>query len=159
MVAIAHSFRVAVRERGRLRTSSMPRAALARLLRAWPNFHRAGFTGPQGLQAVRPAAGREGWGFMIDGFTWGQLGPIASLVLGILGLAFGIWKQRSADLRALYARIEAAKDTLTEALNDFKVEVARTHPTGRELAASEERLTFAINKLTERIDRWLERYP
>ena len=47
---------------------------------------------------------------------------------GILGLAVGIWMQRSADLRALYARIEAAKDTLTEALNDFKVEVARIRP-------------------------------
>jgi len=96
---------------------------------------------------------------MIESFTWPQLGTLASLVIGILGLAFGIWKQRSADLRLLYAKIEDAKDTLTQALNDFKVEVARTHPTGRELAASEERLTFAINKLTERIDRWLERCP
>ena len=96
---------------------------------------------------------------MIESFTWTQLGTLASLVSGILGLAFGIWKQRSADLRLLYAKIEDTKDTLTQALNDFKVEVARTHPTGKELAASEERLTFAINKLTERIDRWLERYP
>lgn len=96
---------------------------------------------------------------MIESFSWAQLGTLASLVSGILGLAFGIWKQRSADLRLLYAKIEDAKDTLTQALNDFKVEVARTHPTGKELAASEERLTFAINKLTERIDRWLERYP
>jgi len=96
---------------------------------------------------------------MIESFTWTQLGTLASLVSGILGLAFGIWKQRSADLRLLYGKIEDAKDTLTQALNDFKVEVARTHPTGKELAASEERLTFAINKLTERIDRWLERYP
>ena len=64
-----------------------------------------------------------------------------------------------ADFRLLCAKIEMAKDTLTITLNDFKVEVARTHPTGKELAASEERLTFAINKLTERIDRWLERYP
>ena len=59
----------------------------------------------------------------------------------------------------LYAKIEDAKDTLTQALNDLKVVVARTRPTGKELAASEERLTFAINRLTERIDRWLERYP
>jgi hypothetical protein len=92
-------------------------------------------------------------------FTWGQLGTIASLVLGILGLGFGLWKQRSADLRGLHKRIESVKDTLTAALNDFKVEVAREHPTAKALQASEERLTSAINKLTERIDRWLERQP
>jgi hypothetical protein len=92
-------------------------------------------------------------------FTWSQLGTIASLVLGILGLGFGLWKQRSADLRGLHKRIESAKDTLTAALNDFKVEVAREHPTAKALQASEERLTSAINKLTERIDRWLERDP
>jgi hypothetical protein len=51
------------------------------------------------------------------------------------------------------------KDTFTAALNDFKVEVAREHPTAKALQASEERLTSAINKLTERIDRWLERHP
>ena len=95
----------------------------------------------------------------MDGFTWGQLGTLASLLLGALGLAFGIWKQRSADMRTLYQKIDGVKDTLTQALNDFKVEVARNHPTGKELTASEERLTSAINKLTERIDRWLERHP
>ena len=63
------------------------------------------------------------------------------------------------DLRALYKRIEGVKDTLTAALNEFKVEVAREHPTAKALQASEERLTSAINKLTERIDRWLERHP
>jgi hypothetical protein len=92
-------------------------------------------------------------------FTWGQLGTIASILLGILGLTFGLWKQRSADLRTLYRTIEGVKDTLTATLNDFKVEVAREHPTAKALAASEERLTSAINKLTERIDRWLERHP
>jgi len=92
-------------------------------------------------------------------FTWSQFGTLASLVLGILGLGFGLLKQRSADLRALYKKIEGVKDTLTAALNEFKVEVAREHPTAKALQASEERLTSAINKLTERIDRWLERHP
>lgn len=92
-------------------------------------------------------------------FTWSQLGTTTSLLLGILGLGFGLWKQRSADLRALYGKIEGVKDTLTAALNDFKVEVAREHPTAKELTASEERLTSAINRLAERIDRWLERHP
>lgn len=92
-------------------------------------------------------------------FTWSQLGTTASVLIGILGLGLGLWKQRSADLRGLHKKIEAVKDTLTAALNDFKVEVAREHPTAKALAASEERLTSAINKLTERIDRWLERHP
>ncbi len=92
-------------------------------------------------------------------FTWSQLGTTASVLIGILGLGFGFWKQRSADLRGLHKKIEAVKDSLTAALNEFKVEVAREHPTAKALAASEERLTTAINKLTERIDRWLERHP
>jgi hypothetical protein len=98
-------------------------------------------------------------GILAQIFTWSQLGTIASLVLGILGLGFGLLKQRNADLRALHKRIEGVKDTLTGALNDFKVEVAREYPTAKALQASEERLTSAINKLTERIDRWLARHP
>ena len=96
---------------------------------------------------------------MMDLFSWTHLSTIASILLGVLGLAFGLWKQRSADLRALHKRIEGVKDTLTAALNDFKVEVAREHPTAKALQASEERLTSAINELTKRIDRWLERDP
>ena len=95
----------------------------------------------------------------MDIFSWSQLSTIASILLGILGLAFGLWKQRSADLRTLHKRIEGVKDSLTAALNDFKVEVAREHPTAKALQASEERLTSAINELTKRIDRWLERQP
>ena len=92
-------------------------------------------------------------------FTWGQLGTITSILLGILGLGFGLWKQRSADLHALHKKIEGVKDSLTAALNDFKVEVAREYPTAKALQASEERLTGAIDRLAERIDRWLERHP
>lgn len=95
----------------------------------------------------------------MDGFTWTQFGILISLVGLVITLAAGAWKQRSSDIRAIHERIEGVKDKLTAALNDFKIEVARDYPTARALAASEERLTSAINKLTERIDRWLERHP
>ena len=72
------------------------------------------------------------------------------------------WRVRGHDGRRGSRRHRhpvAAVGAIAQALNDFKVEVAREHPTAKALQASEERLTSAINKLTERIDRWLERQP
>jgi hypothetical protein len=86
---------------------------------------------------------------MNDVITWPEIAALAS----IAGAAATAWKIRATDKRHYDGKLETyAKD-----LADFKLYVATIHPTMKELAAIEERLTLALNRLADRLDRLLDK--
>jgi len=85
----------------------------------------------------------------MDAITWAQLGVLAT----IFGGAVTVWKIRAADRRHYDDKI----DSQAQALADFKLHVATLHPTSKEMYELRNDLTNAINQLTDRIDRWLEK--
>jgi hypothetical protein len=84
-----------------------------------------------------------------DLITWTELGV---LFAGLSG-GVGIWKIRAADRRHYDDKLDAQAKEVA----DFKLQVATMHPTMKEIAAIEERLTLALNRLADRLDRLLER--
>ncbi len=93
---------------------------------------------------------------MTDALTWTQLGVIASF----LGLMVSAWKIRASDHRDIDRRFQTQSIDLAA----FKLQVMERHPTMDELADAERRFleanrvtVEAINKLSDRIDRMLER--
>lgn len=86
---------------------------------------------------------------MTDAFTWSHLGVLVALA----GVCLTIWKLRAADLRDFDRKI----DSVNISLAAFKLHVAELHPTAVELAQIETRLTASLDRLSDRIDRLLER--
>ncbi len=78
---------------------------------------------------------------------------IGGFAVAFAGLCVTVWKVRKADWREIQNKI----DTQAVALAAFKLEVSQLHPTASELHAIEQRLTQALDKLADRIDRLLER--
>lgn len=79
---------------------------------------------------------------------------IGGLLIAFAGLCVTVWKVRKADWQQINNKIEAQ----AVALAAFKIEVSQLHPTASELCAIEERLTRALDKLADRLDRLLERH-
>lgn len=86
---------------------------------------------------------------MTDAFTWSQLG----IIISGIGLVLTAWKLRQVDKE----RYEKAIAQVSKELGDFKLHVALMHPTSTELSSLRADLMGALNRLTERIDRLLER--
>lgn len=82
-----------------------------------------------------------------------QLIAAGVLIVAFAGLCLGIWKIRAADWREINSKIQSC----TIELAAFKLHVAELHPTAAELARIESRLIDALNGLSARIDRLLER--
>jgi hypothetical protein len=107
----------------------------------------------------------------MENLTWTHLATLAAFV----GLGLTIWRMRVSDLNRLDDKREALsndffkalaqlrKDAFEElgrqaiGLSVFKLSVSQDHPTIKDMSDSEDRLTKAMDKLTDRIDRWLER--
>ena len=86
---------------------------------------------------------------MSDVLTWAQIGTI----IAGGGVVLTAWKIRQADLRALDSKIGDIDKSLTA----FKLHVAELHPTAKELVNVETRLSASLDRLSDRIDRLLER--
>lgn len=90
---------------------------------------------------------------MMDVITWPELGVLMT-GLGAMATAGGTaWRVRSADKRYYDKELSV----ISKDLADFKLHVATMHPTMKELAAIEERLILALNRMSDRLDRLLER--
>ncbi len=93
---------------------------------------------------------------MADAFTWSHLGVLVAFA----GLCVTIWKVRKDDWKEIINRVDGCQIALAA----FKLEVSNRHPTVSELADAERRFfeanvqtVAAINRLSDRIDRMLER--
>lgn len=78
---------------------------------------------------------------------------IGGFLVAFAGLCVTVWKVRKADWQSINNKIESQ----SVALAAFKLEVSQLHPTAQELRDIEHRLTQALEKLADRIDRMLER--
>ena len=85
---------------------------------------------------------------------------VCGLVFALFGQALAVWKLRKDDLEKIQNKI----DSCAIALAAFKIEVSGRHPTIGDLADAERRFfeanshtIAAINRLSDRIDRMLER--
>lgn len=78
---------------------------------------------------------------------------VCGVCIAFVTLIFSIWKLRRDDWKEIDRKFLAQEISLAA----FKVEVAHQYPTVEELARLEKILLEAINNLTGRIDRLLER--
>lgn len=86
---------------------------------------------------------------MSDVFTWSHLGVLVALA----SVCLAIWKLRAADLREIDRKLQSN----TIDLAAFKLLVSERHPTIGDLASIETRLAASLDRLSDRIDRLLER--
>jgi hypothetical protein len=92
----------------------------------------------------------------MDVLTWAHIGVLVAFA----SLCATIWKLRKDDWKEINNRI----DSVSIALAAFKLDVSGRHPTIGDLADAERRFfeanshtIAAINRLSDRIDRMLER--
>ena len=85
---------------------------------------------------------------------------IVGTLIAFAGLCIALWKVRKDDWKEISNRIESCAISLAA----FKIEVSGRHPTVVDLADAERRFfeanshtIAAINRLSDRIDRMLER--
>jgi len=76
--------------------------------------------------------------------AWQEISLVLGIVLGIGGI---FW------------RLQGQINVLHRRLDDFRVEVARTYVTDRSMREIEERISAAIERLGDRLDRLFERAP
>lgn len=89
---------------------------------------------------------------------WGLLVAIAALVLTAAG-GLAVWAIRfgKAETSSETARMALERaESVERDLADFRERVARDYATAEMVAAVERNMTYAINRLTDRIDRVLE---
>ena len=89
----------------------------------------------------------------------------------LTGVGLTVWKMRKEDHEKIEGKIAAVakaaaqrSDEVAERLTTFQIHVAKLHPTAEQLRETEARLTSAVERmetgivrLTDRIDRWLDR--
>jgi hypothetical protein len=83
---------------------------------------------------------------LISGPTWQALGVIVTTIIGAGTIV-------SAFVIRLWTRL----NDMDKEHNDFRVEVARNYVTAEALIQVEQRLELAINRMTERLERALDR--
>jgi hypothetical protein len=83
---------------------------------------------------------------LIPGPTWQALGVIVTAIVGAGTIV-------SAFVIRLWTRL----NDMDKEHNDFRVEVARNYVTAEALVQVEQRLELAINRMTERLERALDR--
>jgi hypothetical protein len=83
---------------------------------------------------------------LISGPTWQALGVIVTAIIGAGTIV-------SAFVIRLWTRL----NDMDKEHNDFRVEVARNYVTAEALIQVEQRLELAINRMTERLERALDR--
>jgi hypothetical protein len=81
---------------------------------------------------------------MIDGSTGISIAAIAIVLAG----AWAVWMR----IGSLLANERMAREKLADALAAFKLEATRTFATAGAIEKSEERLAFALDRLTARLE-------
>lgn len=96
----------------------------------------------------------------MEAITWTQIGA----VLTVLGFLFGIVKWVLAEFRrrderaaAIHAAATMRVETVERALNDFRVEAARTFALNEALADTERNVSDAMKGVYERLDAMTRR--
>lgn len=90
---------------------------------------------------------------------WGNLLNIAIALITIGGAVWGVWwalHKRISDERE--ARI-LATNLISVQLAEFKIQVAQNYATQQSIMQVEERVVQAIERLGDRLDRFLENRP
>ena len=83
---------------------------------------------------------------MFSGPSWQALGVIVTTIVGA-----------GSVVSAFVARLWTRLNDMDKEHNDFRVEVARNYVTAEALIQVEQRLVAAINRMTDRLERALER--
>ncbi|QKV20224.1 hypothetical protein [Oricola thermophila] len=63
---------------------------------------------------------------------------------------------REAEIKLVAERVESVRAKSAKELDAFRIEVARSIPTNEALAALEDRLLDAVNRLGDKFDRFVE---
>lgn len=90
---------------------------------------------------------------MTGPLTWEQLTAFAGIVAVIVGSVFAIWLRVEAKINAADGRAGSA----FKAVADLELKLAREYATISHLQQSEERLTKAITRLEETVERLPQR--
>jgi hypothetical protein len=83
---------------------------------------------------------------MIPGPSWQALGVIVTTIVGA-----------GAIVSAFVIRLWTRLNDMDKEHNDFRVDVARNYVTAEALIQVEQRLVTAINRMTDRLERALDR--
>lgn len=91
---------------------------------------------------------------VLTGF--GTLIALAGFAAGIVRYVSGQFRQRDMAISAVDARAKLAEEALARSLADHKLYAAEHFATDESVGAYMQRMEDAINRLGDRIDRFLE---
>lgn len=84
---------------------------------------------------------------------WAEIALVGAALAALSAPVVWSWRDSRAQIEVLHGRVSKLKAELA----DYKVEAARTFVSVQTMADVESRITGSVDKLTERVDRVLER--
>ena len=83
-----------------------------------------------------------------DAVSWTGLGDLLTTIVLLAGAVGGVWWRLHVNIRSVEKDLDA-----------YKLEVAKNYATNNAISQVEERVVQAIERLGDRLDRFLERGP
>lgn len=92
---------------------------------------------------------------MNDAITWTSL----AAMLPVLGAGAALWWKLNRQIDDLKSKNAAQFAATAAVIADFKLEVARNYATNSSIREVEERVVQAIERLGDRLDKFLDNRP